>query len=146
MASCTNYTGKIYYADRTTKKCVATCPKLPQLLYGLNSTNTCEETCPSGTYGDNDTRLCLDFCIFSDPKFTWMDRQDNMCVKQCPLGYFSDNITKSCETFCSTGTWADNSTRKCVFNCPVSPASFATTNNLGKPICVYTCASGLYSD
>ena len=70
----------IYYADKTTKKCLTLCPQLPQLSYGLNSTNTCEDKCPSGTYGDNDTRLCLDKCIFEDPKFNWMDSVDNMCV------------------------------------------------------------------
>lgn len=75
-----------------------------------------------------------------------MDSVDNMCVDLCPLGYFADNSSKSCQQSCFTGTYADNSTRRCVFSCPVSPSSFATINNLGKPVCAYSCIAGLFAD
>ena len=86
------------------------CPERPQKLYGLNESNTCEVSCPEDTLGDNDTRLCLQACIFEDPKFTWADYIDNFCVETCPLGYFADNRTFSCETECTEGFFADNST------------------------------------
>jgi hypothetical protein len=40
------------------------CPDRPQLLFGLNLSNYCADECPPGTFGDNDTRLCLDHCVF----------------------------------------------------------------------------------
>lgn len=146
VSGCTNYSGVMYYADPTTKKCVIQCPRLPKLMYGVDATNKCEYKCPTGIFGDNDTRLCLNQCIFSEPKFTWMDRVDHMCVKECPLEFFSDNVTKSCEKVCSVGMYADNSTRKCVYGCPVNPSLFATTDSLGNPVCAYTCITGLYAD
>ena len=84
------------------------------------------QTCPSGTFGDNDTRVCLDSCFFQSPKFTWEDRLNNFCVTLCPYGYFADNFTGGCELTCSNGTFSDPSSRRCVINCPNNPASFST--------------------
>lgn len=77
------------------------------------------KSCPDGTFGDNDTRLCLDKCIFQEPKYTWQDYVNYFCVTLCPLNYFADNRTFSCEQECTTGFFADNSTRRCVVTCPV---------------------------
>ena len=54
----------MFYADKSTLRCVEKCPERPQKLYGLNYSNLCVESCPPGTFGDNDTRLCLDRCVF----------------------------------------------------------------------------------
>ena len=42
ISSCKNYSGIIYYSDPTIKKCKTQCPNLPKILFGFNSTNTCE--------------------------------------------------------------------------------------------------------
>lgn len=102
------------------------------------------QSCPSGTYGDNDTRVCLDKCVFQKPKFTWKDRLNNFCVTFCPYTYYADNYTGACELTCSNGTFADQSSRRCVINCPINPASYSTIVN-GVGVCVYNCPNGTYS-
>lgn len=102
------------------------------------------ETCPDNTYGDDDTRICMDKCIFQDPKFTWKDKDNNFCVKICPYGYYADNITRSCERTCSVGYYADFSTRRCVVNCPLNPTSYSVLQ-AGFGVCVYNCPNGTYS-
>lgn len=48
--------------------------------------------CPSGSFGDNDTRVCVDKCpiaegIYADP-FT------HMCSYMCSGGYFGSQNTQ----------------------------------------------------
>lgn len=101
VTNCPNYTDPITnkpvitYEDNSTKSCVLQCPFFPS-LYGFNATNACIEDCPSGTFGDNDTRLCLDRCFFNVnfngvKKYTWADSVTGFCTKECTKGSFADN-------------------------------------------------------
>jgi hypothetical protein len=147
-STCPNYTdpitGKnvITYADDTSKACVHKCTFVPS-FYGYNATNRCVDQCPSTTYGDNDTRLCLADCFFGPdvgvggtPKYTYADSSSNYCVNQCPDYWFADNKTVSCVRNCSIGTFSDNSTWRCVYMCPVNPLSYG---NMNSRQCVYSC-------
>ena len=120
------------------------------MRYGYNSTNRCVPGCPGGTFGDRDTRLCLDVCFFGrtvgpggTAKYTYADDTTNFCVEKCPRESYADNRTVICTDLCSEGTYADNSTWRCVSACPVNPVSFAF---LPLRVCVYECPPGLYGN
>lgn len=134
------------YADDSTKRCVWTCPFYPS-LYGSNATNTCVKKCPNHTYGDNDTRLCLQTCFFNVTfnavvKYSYAENVTTFCVYQCPPGSWADNYTYTCVSNCSLGYYADSSTWKCVHMCPSNPISYAYGPNR---TCIYGCPSGYFA-
>lgn len=107
--SCPNVTinnvSYITYADPSTMRCVFTCPSNPA-YYGYNGSNICVNQCPSKTYGDNDTRLCLQSCFFgikinNFSKFTYADDTTNFCVFTCPQYSWADNFTVYCTNLCT---------------------------------------------
>lgn len=88
-----------YYSDITTGVylCVVICPIKPS-QFGLNSTNTCVDTCPATLYGDQ--------------------TGNRTCLAVCPLiggtVWFAQNTSRICVTVCIAGTWGYTATRECV--------------------------------
>jgi hypothetical protein len=145
-SACPNVSGIPTYAEDSTKTCVWKCPFTPS-RYGVNSTNRCEHTCPSGSFGDNDTRLCLATCFFgvvfnNITKYSFGENTTKFCLLQCPPGSWADNLTFLCVSQCSLGFSADNSTWKCVLMCPANPVSFAMISTRS---CVHSCPNGFFA-
>jgi len=66
----------------------------------------CVQRCPVNSYGDNDTRTCLQTCFFNHTidtriKFTFADDSTNYCVYKCPQNSWADNFTISCISNCT---------------------------------------------
>ena len=150
--SCPNITytnGSLFYhtyADPSTMKCVTKCPSNPS-LYGDNFTNTCVDRCPVASYGDSDTRFCLQYCfnnivVGNKTKFTFADNSTNFCVYTCPQNRWADNYTVTCTNNCTLGTFADDSTWRCVSMCPANPISYAYSPTRK---CIYACPGGFFS-
>lgn len=149
------------FADSKTRLCVYTCP----LDYGLqgtfgdNSTNTCVERCPDGSFGDANTvnRFCVAQCTGG----AYADPYTMLCVDVCPASppLYGYNGNWTCVQRCPSGLWADDTTRTCVSDCNpeyrliatnecvgVCPAQLDLYGDSNGHNCVATCTNGLFAD
>ena len=103
-----NLTEGWLFADKKTRLCVYTCPLDygKQGTFGDNSTTTCVERCPEGTYGDANTvnRFCVSTCTGG----AFADNYTTLCVDVCPaspptFGYLGN---WTCVTACPDNLWA----------------------------------------
>lgn len=115
-----NLTAGRLFADYKTRLCVYTCPDDFGLqgTFGDNSTNTCVERCPNGSYGDASTinrfcvsqctnggfadslsMLCVDICPASPPSFGYAGNWT--CLKTCPGDLWADDVTRTCVSACA---------------------------------------------
>lgn len=116
------------YADIKSRRCRYRCPSAhgqasDSLLYGTfgdNTTNTCVQRCPDGSFGDPSIyyRPCVAVCTAN----SFGDELTNRCVSTCPASppFFGDTTSWKCVKICRNGEWADSSTRRCVGTCPSS--------------------------
>ena len=71
-------------------------------MFKLNTSLTCETSCPATTYANNVTYWCVDLCYGL---------------------YFADALINKCVLVCSPGYYADRgSSNKCVSRCNQSAA------------------------
>jgi hypothetical protein len=149
------------FADYKTRLCVYTCPADFGLqgTYGDNSTNTCVERCPTGSYGDANTTnrfcvancsngsyadtlsmLCVEVCPASPPTFGYQG--DWTCVKNCPPGLWADDSTRTCVSSCSPN-YRQSTTGECVSVCPAELDLYGDSNDYN---CTAVCSLGQYAD
>ena len=143
--ACTWGSNGNYFFDTSTgyRKCVLVCPS-PN-YFGDTSTKTCVQTCPSGTYGDNNSadRYCRGTCTGGWFGLTTGTR---ICLLDCPYGTWATTVNYTCVTT-STGCgtqYADNNTRSCVNGGSCSLGQFALGTTHMK--CVTYCPTGTYGD
>lgn len=122
-------------------ECVSVCP--------YNSTFTtfgyqgkCVPRCPSGTWGDPFSKLCLSNC--TSTSFLYKDNSGgtNFCVFNCSdLNYFRDNTTYTCVLTCP-GSLFGEVNRECVVRC--ANGSFGLP--FGNRKCVKFCPDGWWGE
>lgn len=79
-----------YYADTLTYLCTNLCSG--ELYFGNNVTKTCDLTCPTGAFKDNQTKVCLKTCLSNDTLvIEYGDPQSKYCVANCFGNYYADN-------------------------------------------------------
>lgn len=156
-----NLTAGRLFADYKTRICIFTCPADFGLqgTFGDNSTNTCVERCPLGSYGDastvnrfcvavctnggfadSSTMLCVDICPASPPTYGYSGNWT--CVKVCPDGLWADSLTRTCTSSCNPD-FRFSLTNECVGTCPSDPDLYADTNGYN---CTPVCTLGQFAD
>ena len=105
----------------------------------------CRTRCSSTTWGDTNTRNCVDSCPWDPSMYiTYANPDTRQCVTSCPAFpiMYADNSTKSCVYICPSTpavpyrTFADPTTRSCVEECPIGYRA-----DLNKSLCVASCTS-----
>lgn len=127
------------YGDNTTTRiCVPVCPHtyLDNGIYRTYASGRyCVPYCPSGTWADPATAICVSTC--TNASFPLMDNStgENLCVRSCPppnrfahsgtcieicpATLYGDIITQVCTGICSAPNWGlESYNRKCVARCP----------------------------
>jgi hypothetical protein len=100
--------------DNSTRRCVSTCPSLPQ-TFGDPNSGYCEYNCTNNWYGyaSSSKRICLAVCP-STPKY-YADMQSKVCVLKCA------NLTYQ---------FVNNTFRGCLYECPSLIYNGSTTVDL----------------
>jgi len=105
-ANCPNISNTVgqtvdYYAvDGLSPRCVSVCPYNSSFqLFGYQG--KCIPLCPSGTWGDPATKLCISNCTNSPYLYKDNSTGQNICVQNCSYPYsFRDNTTGTCVSTC----------------------------------------------
>lgn len=139
-ASTTNY----YAVDGNNPRCVSTCPyNSSYWLFGYQG--KCIPRCPSGSWGDPATKLCLANCNNATAApYPFKDSSSgiNVCVANCPYSnYFRDNSTFTCVLACPSPKFGETN-RECVPRC--ADGSFGLP--FGNRKCVAFCPDGYWGE
>lgn len=101
--------------------------------------------CPSTTWGDPNTRICVSTC----PVNTYYQIYGlaRICVARCYPNYYAD-LNRTCVAAASCPTspvfyYGDDSTNLCVKNCPAGLGYYAEP---ATHKCVYFCTLGTFGD
>jgi hypothetical protein len=142
-ALCPNTTNTVgqavdYFAvDGNFPECVSVCP-YNSSYWTFGYQGYCIPRCPTGTWGDPYSKLCIPNCNYSG--FIYKDNSSgiNVCNFNCSnLNYFRDNTTFTCVLAC-TGNLFGETTRECVTRC--ANGSFGLP--FGNRKCVAFCPQG----
>lgn len=123
---------------------------------------TCQLTCPSGTFANNVTMWCVQYCYglyFADSTLNqcvllcspglYADvGSNNFCVSRCNQSgaypYKDDNI-RQCVSICTLG-YADPTAQACVFNCtPGLYLNGTDSTNTTHKVCASNCSSPYFA-
>lgn len=122
-------------------ECVAVCP-YNSTFWTFGFQGNCIPRCPSGTWGDPASKLCVSNC--TDVAFPYKDSSSgqHICVFNCSgLNFFRDNTTFTCVTTCP-GNLFGETTRECVARC--ANGSFGLP--FGNRKCVAFCPQGWWGE
>lgn len=104
VSECPYDTSNIYYADMTLPQpsCVLA-GACPSGYYGDFNSRLCTQTCSNNTVKNNGTNTCVTFC----PDGLYAS-STGYCVtpEACPDNYYANNMTKTCVAICN-GSFAD---------------------------------------
>ena len=146
-ALCPNTTNTVsqtvdfYAINGNFPECVAVCP-YNSTFWTFGYQGNCIPRCPSGTWGDPATKLCLINCTNTAFLFKDSSSGQNMCVFNCSApNFFRDNTTLTCVTTCP-GVLFGETTRECVARC--ADGSFGLP--FGNRKCVSFCPQGWWGE
>jgi hypothetical protein len=150
------------FADYKTRLCVYMCPADYGLqgTFGDNSTATCVQRCPDGSYGDantanrfcvstctggayadNLTNLCVDVCPASPPTFGYSGNWT--CMSSCPANLWAESSSRLCQSTCNPHFRLTLTENTCVSVCPSDPDLYGDTTDYN---CTAVCSGGQYAD
>lgn len=126
------------FADSSTRTCVPICPTTPS-LFGETVNFTCVQTCPSGTFANTASRLCVSSCPGQ-----FKLASPNQCVSICPadqaVPLYGDPNNGECVATCTNNFFRYKTTSMCVSSCTTfSLLAFDMT-------CVQFCPQGFYAN
>jgi len=137
------------FADNTTGKCVAECPK-NEGIYADMLLHVCASTCSGGYFGSQVNQTCIQVCdlgYYGDPTTT-------LCTDLCPVKIYSygQNVTRTCVTDCKGWVgaggvigYADNYSRLCRDVCQ-NTIPVETFIDPIDQACVEICRWGWYAE
>lgn len=164
-----------YYQNYTNSLCVSSCYQSSitnpaNNYYKFDGSNRmCNNTCPSGTFGDPQSGACVRICpaynnltndgYFASGSFCYQVCPSTTlfayvpqraCLSNCPLGYFKNYVTKNstnasiCEQECSITLngqylYGDNATGYCTNYC--SPGTYG---DIDTNFCLSVCNSSAF--
>lgn len=108
-----------YFAQADSlRRCVTRCNAT---TFGYNKVCYDPEDCPNTYVGDVSTNLCTTLCPISEGTFA--DQVSKLCVEFCPINnsiiYFADPTDRWCRDTCDTGNdlYGNNDTQTCETDC-----------------------------
>ena len=155
--SCIPTNGVVTYADPS-GICVAVCPNT---YFGVNTSYSCNQTCPQKQYGDPGTHLCqncpalcascssLTLCLTCNTAATLAI--DNMCYSDCNAT-FKYAYNSTCYNTCPAGTYLTYTGVTCAACAPICLTCFGSgtactscaTTYFFNSTCLTTCPSGFF--